>query len=265
MGSGTMSRSLVARTKPCTPTATPPITTNRTCAPLSASSRSSGSNIVRHAFAQLAHEPAETQRLLQALLRGHLAVAPRANLTCALLSCALRAGPLRRTVFSHSAMVAVRSGFGVARRGPRAVPARLPWARRARPSLDPGLSPPSWVACPIVPVPVPPAIGLPLPRAADARAAPKKLAWLLAEHGPGREWARVLRVPDHDSARLWGAIARALIDAPVSSIRDLSPFGIVCEVRLVLTLNARTSPVLTAWHYANPGDPPRLVTAYPTP
>jgi hypothetical protein len=30
-------------------------------------------------------------------------------------------------------------------------------------------------------------------------------------------------------------------------------------------LNARLTPVLTAWHYDEVGSPPRLITAYPTP
>ncbi len=113
-----------------------------------------------------------------------------------------------------------------------------------------------------VPTPV---VGLPLPRAESAYTAPEKLEWILAEHGHGREWALVFRVGDDDAARLWSAIAQAVVDAPVSSIRDLSPFGVVCQVGVVLTLNARTSPVLTAWHYESPGDPPRLVTTYPAP
>jgi hypothetical protein len=68
-----------------------------------------------------------------------------------------------------------------------------------------------------------------------------------------------------DAKRLWSAIAQAVLDAPVSSIRDLSPFGVGCEVRVVLTLDTRTAVVLTAWHYENADGSPRLMTAYPTP
>ncbi|HEV2998850.1 MAG TPA: hypothetical protein VGX16_07060 [Solirubrobacteraceae bacterium] len=110
-----------------------------------------------------------------------------------------------------------------------------------------------------------PIIGWPLPRAGDAYADPEKLEWVLAERGHGREWARVLRVGRDDAGRLWGAIAWAVLDAPVSAIRDLSPFGVGCEVRAVITLNARTARVLTAWHYESAGDAPRLLSAYPTP
>jgi hypothetical protein len=40
---------------------------------------------------------------------------------------------------------------------------------------------------------------------------------------------------------------------------------VVCEVRIVLTLNARLTPVVTAWHYDKAVSAPRLITAYPTP
>lgn len=102
-------------------------------------------------------------------------------------------------------------------------------------------------------------------RAEDAYTTPEKLEWILAEHGHGREWTRVLCLGEGDGGQLWSAIARAVLDAPVSSIRDLRPFGVGCEVCVFLTLNARTAPVLTAWHYENAGAAPRLVTAYPTP
>jgi hypothetical protein len=35
-------------------------------------------------------------------------------------------------------------------------------------------------------------------------------------------------------------------------------------VRVVLIIGIRTAPVVTAWHYEQQGDPPRLVTAFPT-
>ncbi len=109
-----------------------------------------------------------------------------------------------------------------------------------------------------------PTVGQPLPRAHDAHADSEKLEWILAEHGHGPEWARVLSVASDSSELVWSAIAESVLDAPVSSIRDLSPFGLGCEVRVVLTLNERTSPILTAWHYRQAGDAPRLITAYPT-
>jgi hypothetical protein len=110
-----------------------------------------------------------------------------------------------------------------------------------------------------------PVIGEPLPRAEDAYAAREKLEWILAEHGHGREWTRVLKIRLDDAGPLWRGIAQAVLDAPVSAIRDFSPFGVGCEVRIVLTLNARLTPVVTAWHYDKAVSAPRLITAYPTP
>jgi hypothetical protein len=75
VASGTMSISWVARRNPCTPTATPPMTTKSTCAFVRATSRSSGANMAGRAVAQLAYEAAQTQRLLETLLRRLLAVA----------------------------------------------------------------------------------------------------------------------------------------------------------------------------------------------
>ena len=60
-----MSRSLVARTYPCTPTAIPPMTTNLTWASRNASSSSSARNIARHAVLQFAHELAQAKCLLK--------------------------------------------------------------------------------------------------------------------------------------------------------------------------------------------------------
>lgn len=110
-----------------------------------------------------------------------------------------------------------------------------------------------------------PIVGEPLPRAGDAYTAPEKLKWILAEDGHGREWRRVLSIASDDSERLWRAIVTGVLRAPVSAIRDLGPFGVGCEVRVLLTLNARSVSVITAWHYERAGDPPRLITAYPTP
>jgi hypothetical protein len=41
---------------------------------------------------------------------------------------------------------------------------------------------------------------------------------LLADHGHGREWARVFRIGDEDTERLWNAIAQATLDAPSMSL-----------------------------------------------
>jgi hypothetical protein len=93
---------------------------------------------------------------------------------------------------------------------------------------------------------------------------PEKLRWILADHGHGREWTRVFRIAEEDSERVWSAIAHAALDAPIFRVIDRGKFGIVCGVAFSLTLNARTAPVTTSWHYAEAGDAPHLVTAYPT-
>jgi hypothetical protein len=92
----------------------------------------------------------------------------------------------------------------------------------------------------------------------------EKLKWILADHGHGREWARVFRIGDEDTERLWNAIAQAALDAPIFRIIDRGKYGIVCGVAFPLTLNERTATVTTSWHYAAAGDVPRLITAYPT-
>ncbi len=110
--------------------------------------------------------------------------------------------------------------------------------------------------------PWPPRIGEPLPGAADAYAAPEKLAWILSEEGHGREWARVLHIGEDGAQRFWSAIAHAVLDAPISAIRDVSPYGANYEVPVTLALESRTATTLTVWHYGA-DEAPRLVTAYP--
>jgi hypothetical protein len=112
----------------------------------------------------------------------------------------------------------------------------------------------------------PPAVGEVLPRAAEAYTAPEKWdQWILAERGHGWEWAKVFRVGATDAERIWSAIAEAVLDAPIASVRDGSPHGLNCQVRVMLTLDDRTAHVMTIWHYASKSHAPRLVTAYPIP
>lgn len=111
-----------------------------------------------------------------------------------------------------------------------------------------------------------PEIGQTMPRAADAHATTEKWrGWILAATGHGPEWARVFDVQAGDSEQVWHAIAAAVLDAPVSTVRDRAPHGVVCGVEVELTINDRTARVATAWHYVNEQAPPRLVTAYPAP
>src|ERR1700722_7238715 len=110
-----------------------------------------------------------------------------------------------------------------------------------------------------------PKIGELLPRAAEAHTTPEKLGGMLAAHGHGPEWARVFRVQSADATDVWSAIAQAIIGVSISSIRDAGLYGVSCEVLIKITLQTRTAPVLTAWHYSQLGQTPRLVTASPTP
>jgi hypothetical protein len=111
-----------------------------------------------------------------------------------------------------------------------------------------------------------PVIAQPLPRAGDAYTTLDKWhGWILAKSGHAEEWQDVFRVGRPDIGRVWAAIAVAVQDGLVSSVRDRSPHGVVCGVDVVLTINDRTSQVATAWHYADAEAAPRLVTAYPRP
>ena len=109
----------------------------------------------------------------------------------------------------------------------------------------------------------PPPVGQPLPRAAEAYAAPEKLAWILSEDGHGREWERVLRIGAEDADRFWEAIAQAVIGARIFKVTE--EFGIVCGVEVSLTIGRRTANARIFWHYERASDAPRLVTAYPRP
>ena len=86
----------------------------------------------------------------------------------------------------------------------------------------------------------------------------------MAEHGHGLEWRRVFHVGPEDWERIWNAVAGAVLDARVGTVRDRAPFGVVCGVFVDLTLNGRAAPATLSWHYAYEGAAPRLVTAYPT-
>jgi hypothetical protein len=95
-----------------------------------------------------------------------------------------------------------------------------------------------------------PTVGHPLPRADEAFATPEKWTeWILADRGHGQEWARVFQAGPADAERIWSAIAAAVLDAPVSAIRQV-PLGVTCEVRVKLTIGERTATVRSAWHYA---------------
>ena len=94
---------------------------------------------------------------------------------------------------------------------------------------------------------------------------PNKLTdWVLGDEGHANEWMRVFRVGAEDAELVWEVIAKAVLSASVTELRGegiAATYGVLVE----LSLNGRTAPVLTAWHYEKASAPPRLVTAYPKP
>jgi hypothetical protein len=88
--------------------------------------------------------------------------------------------------------------------------------------------------------------------------------WILSEEGHGPEWNRIFRVTAHDLDLVWESIAWGVLTAPVTAIRQPNS-GIGCEVLFELKVSRRVAFVVTAWHYADAGAAPRLVTAYPKP
>ncbi len=110
-----------------------------------------------------------------------------------------------------------------------------------------------------------PIVGQPLPRASEAYVKPEKWdGWTLARRGHGREWAYVFQVGAADADLVWRALAEAVLDAPIASVREVGE-GLGCQVDVVITIKARTSSVRSVWHYDTTSDRPRLVTAFPTP
>ncbi|MGE5282120.1 MAG: hypothetical protein ACM3N0_07340 [Chloroflexota bacterium] len=51
----------------------------------------------------------------------------------------------------------------------------------------------------------------------------------------------------------------------IEEVRDRSPYGVICGIRVDLTIGSRRAGALISWHYALAIASPRLVTAYPTP
>lgn len=111
----------------------------------------------------------------------------------------------------------------------------------------------------------PPQVGKVMPRAAEAWCIDEKWArWILSERGHGPEWRRVFQVGPDEWRRVWDAVAAAVRTAPVTEVR-VGPGGVGCGVLVELSIGERAATVLSAWHYADEGAAPRLVTAYPRP
>lgn len=118
----------------------------------------------------------------------------------------------------------------------------------------------------------PPIIGEPLPNATEAFGIREKLAayCLNADHeidGPKAQgFRRILGIDLADLDYLADALREGARSAPITSVRDNTPFGLLCEVRIpVVGLGEhrdRVALVTTSWELRHAGDPPRLVTAY---
>jgi hypothetical protein len=119
----------------------------------------------------------------------------------------------------------------------------------------------------------PPKVGDPLPRAAEAFGARRKLATysLDTTHrigGPkARGFERILGITIDNIGYLEGAIQTGILITAVSVVRDTPPWGINCTVMVPVRglgeKSGRIANVRTAWLLAGAGAPPRLVTAFP--
>lgn len=115
--------------------------------------------------------------------------------------------------------------------------------------------------------------GGPVPQAHAAQGVIDKLSTycLAAEHPVGAHKARVfrrtlgfeLRDADELAARLIAAVRRG---APIISIRDNDPYGVLCDVRVsvdgIHQCRGCSAFVVTVWELRTPDSPLRLVTAY---
>jgi hypothetical protein len=121
----------------------------------------------------------------------------------------------------------------------------------------------------------PPAVGELLPRGAEAFGVRRKLATYSLDltHDDGGPKARgfelVLGITIDAVDYLEAQILARVLDTPVSDIRNSPPYGVKYVVDMqVPGIGAkadRVATVRTAWIISAPGDPPRLVTAYPNP
>lgn len=118
----------------------------------------------------------------------------------------------------------------------------------------------------------PPMIGEPLPRAQDAYGIREKLTayCLNAEHEVGgpkaRGFAQILGITIAQVTHLVQALHTGVRDAPVTDVRDNTPYGVLCEVRIRVSgvgeRAGRQALVTTSWELRDATASPRLVTAY---
>ena len=121
-------------------------------------------------------------------------------------------------------------------------------------------------------MPWPPTIGASLPRAAAAFGVEKKLSayCLNVDHELGAAKARgfqeILDIRSADVDFLAGELLAGVLEAPIASVRDNAPYGVLCEVRIAVRglrdHHHRVVEVTTSWELRDEGSAPRLVTAY---
>lgn len=121
----------------------------------------------------------------------------------------------------------------------------------------------------------PPRPGELLPRAGEATGVHDKLATYSLDPtnedgGPkARGFALILGITAKDIDYLEGAIQTGILVAPVSSVRDNTPWGVNCVV--IVPVRGRGKKrrnvinVRTAWRLTEAGGPPQIATILPTP
>jgi hypothetical protein len=120
-----------------------------------------------------------------------------------------------------------------------------------------------------------PSVGKPLPRASEAFGIRRKLVRYALDmaNESGRHkavgFSRILDITVEDVDFLEATISNAILNVPVKSVRDCSPYGLnaVVEipVRGLRDKSDRVVNVRTVWRLAGPGHPPQLTTAFPRP
>jgi hypothetical protein len=118
----------------------------------------------------------------------------------------------------------------------------------------------------------PPAVGELLPRAAEAFGVRSKLATYSLDitnkvgAAKARGFERILEITLKDIDYLEAEILAGVLKTPIREIRGNAPYGVNCVVDIPIrglgTKSERVLPVLTAWQIIEPGEAPRLVTAY---
>lgn len=118
----------------------------------------------------------------------------------------------------------------------------------------------------------PPTIGQRLPLAEQAFGIREKLVayCLNLDHEIGGAKAegfqRILGIAREDLEYLAEALRSCVVTAPITDVRDNSPFGVLCEVPIPVAglreHGDRVVAVTTSSELRGADDPPRLVTAY---